>query len=126
MDSAKVRLDKWLWAARFFKTRGLAQTAIDGGKVHYQGQRCKTSKEVQAGALLQLSLPQGEIEIQVLGLALQRRGAAEAQLLYQETSSSLAKRQQQQLARTAEPQSQGRPSKKDRRELLALKHRQID
>ena len=73
-----VRLDKWLWAARFFKTRGLAKKAIEGGKVHYNGARAKTSKTVEVGALIRV--PQGWelLEVEVVALSDQRRGAPEA------------------------------------------------
>lgn len=88
-----VRLDKWLWAARFYKTRSLAREMIDGGKVHYNGQRSKPSKNVELNA--EIKLRQGNEERTVIVLALngQRRGAGEAQLMYEETAASIANRE---------------------------------
>ena len=114
----KVRLDKWLWAARFFKTRGLAKAAVEGGKVHYDGQRSKCSRMVEIGA--QMTIRQGwdEKVVQVTGLSEQRRGAAEAAMLYEETSASVAQRAEQSAARKAMggAVSEQRPTKKQRRE----------
>src|SRR6187402_2703438 len=92
-EAEKVRLDKWLWAARFFKTRSLAKQAIDGGKIHCDGQRVKASKEISTG--INLTIRQGLEEKTVLVTALsdQRRGAPEAALLYTETEASLAERE---------------------------------
>ena len=89
----KIRLDKWLWAARFFKTRALAKEAIEGGKVHCQGERCKPGKEPKVGD--ELSIRQGfdERRIKVEALSAVRRGAAEAQALYTETPDSVLKRE---------------------------------
>jgi len=123
--SDKIRLDKWLWAARFFKTRSLAKTAIEGGKVRYDGASCKVSKEVQIGAKLSIRQGWDEKIVEVIGLSDQRRGAPEAQLLYRETEESIAARQQTALQRKltsagmAAPQS--RPSKKDRRQIHRFK-----
>lgn len=119
MDS--VRLDKWLWAARFFKTRGLAKKAIEGGKVHYNGARAKTSKAVEVGAIVRV--PQGwDIwEVEVLALSEQRRGAPEARALYQETPESVARREREAEARRLTNQAMQhpikRPDKKQRREI---------
>ncbi|WP_420550212.1 RNA-binding S4 domain-containing protein [Litorivicinus lipolyticus] len=116
-----VRLDKWLWAARFFKTRGLARAAIDGGHVHINGHRAKPSKAVEVGMTLSVSKGQSVFDLVVNAVSAQRRGAPEAQLLYTETEDSQAKRKEQALRRAA--QSAGimapssRPSKKDRREI---------
>jgi ribosome-associated heat shock protein Hsp15 len=123
--SDKIRLDKWLWAARFFKTRSLAKAAIEGGKVRYDGASCKVSKEVQIGAKLSIRQGWDEKIVEVIGLSDQRRGAPEAQLLYRETEESIAARQQTALQRKltsagmAAPQS--RPSKKDRRQIHRFK-----
>jgi ribosome-associated heat shock protein Hsp15 len=123
--SDKIRLDKWLWAARFFKTRSLAKAAIEGGKVRYDGASCKVSKEVQMGAVLTIRQGWDEKIVEVIGLSDQRRGAPEAQLLYRETEESIAARQQTALQRKltsagmAAPQS--RPSKKDRRQIHRFK-----
>ena len=118
-DSGKVRIDKWLWAARFFKTRGLAAEAIDGGKIRYDGERPKAAKEVRLGAVLRITRPDGEWEVIVRGLSVQRRGAPEAALLYEETEQSSQRREQAQLTREAEhgmrDRGMGRPTKRDRR-----------
>ena len=89
-----VRLDKWLWAARFYKTRTIAKTMIEGGKIHYNGQRAKVSKIVELGALIKLRQGNEEKEVEVLALSDQRRGAPDAQLLYRETETSLKKREE--------------------------------
>jgi ribosome-associated heat shock protein Hsp15 len=115
-----VRLDKWLWAARFFKTRQLAVEAINGGKVHLNGQRTKPGKAVTAGTRLRIHKGSLEWDIEVLVIARQRRPASEAALFYRETEESRSRRQEQvieqRLLRSShkEPGS-GRPSKKDRR-----------
>ncbi|UYG06798.1 RNA-binding S4 domain-containing protein [Halomonas sp. M4R1S46] len=116
-----VRLDKWLWAARFFKTRQLAKKAIEGGKVHYNGARAKTSKAVEVGALIRL--PQGwdVWEVEVLALSEQRRGAPEARELYRETPESEARRTREAENRRQANQAMRhplkRPDKKQRREI---------
>lgn len=124
-EHSKLRLDKWLWAARFFKTRALAKKAIEGGKVHHQGQRCKVSKLIEVGALLQIRQGYVEKEVEVLGLSEQRRGASEAQRLYAETPQSLERRQQQELARKSASMgmmmTMQKPNKKQRRDLAKFK-----
>lgn len=90
-ENNEVRLDKWLWAARFYKTRSIAKAMIEGGKVHYNGQRAKVSKNVEIGAMIKLRQGSDEKEIEVIALSDQRRGAPEAQLLYQETAQSVKK-----------------------------------
>ncbi len=123
MDS--VRLDKWLWAARFFKTRGLAKKAIEGGKVHYNGARAKTSKTVELGALIRV--PQGWdiLEVEVVALSDQRRGAPEARALYRETEESAARREREAEARRLTNQAMQhplkRPDKKQRRDIRRFK-----
>jgi ribosome-associated heat shock protein Hsp15 len=121
----KVRLDKWLWAARFFKTRNLAKAAIEGGKVHLDGQRVKVSKEITAGDILQIRQGWDEKVVLVKQLSDQRRGAPEAQLLYEETAASQAKREAQALARKTAggmiDRPAHRPTKKQRRQIHALK-----
>jgi len=121
----KIRLDKWLWAARFFKTRSLAKAAIEGGKVHLDGQRVKVSKEITAGDILQIRHGWDEKVVLVKQLSDQRRGAPEAQLLYEETAASVAKREAQALARKAAggmiDRPAHRPTKKQRRQIHALK-----
>lgn len=121
----KVRIDKWLWAARFYKTRSLAKTAIEGGKVHLAGQRVKSSKELELGAKLTLSLGWDEREIEVLGLSEQRRGAPEAQKLYSETPASIKKRalhaEQRKAMGNAATSPINKPNSKQRRQLQQLK-----
>ena len=117
-----VRLDKWLWAARFYKTRALAKEMIEGGKVHYDGQRTKCSKAVEIGALVQLRQGYDEKTVEVLALSDQRRGAAEAQKLYRETEDSIRAREQRALERKTQGSAPDhRPNKKSRRELLRIK-----
>jgi len=118
------RLDKWLWAARFFKTRNLAKNAIDGGKIHYNGQRVKTSKLVECGAELRVPCGWDEKIIIVKAISDQRRGAPEANLLYEETADSIAQREQRVLERkvsNASFMSEQRPTKKQRRQIHRFK-----
>lgn len=116
-----IRLDKWLWAARFFKTRSLAKQAVEGGKVRYNGERCKVSRNVEVGATL--TVPQGwdAIEVNVLELSDQRGPAPQAQRLYRETDASRAAREKAAAERRAyaasAPQSPERPNKKQRRQI---------
>ena len=124
-QGAEVRLDKWLWAARFYKSRAMARAMIEGGKVHYNGQRSKPGKQVEVGALVRLWQGDEEKEVQILQLAPQRRGASEAQLLYRETEQSELKRQKMAEARRLNslyaPHPDSRPDKKQRRDLMRLK-----
>jgi ribosome-associated heat shock protein Hsp15 len=119
----RLRLDKWLWAARFFKTRSLAGDEIDKGRVSVNGQVAKASREVRAGDLIDIRQTGGLVRtVAVLALSTQRGPAPQAQELYQETSESLARREQhaQQRRLAAEPSlsiEQGRPTKRDRRQL---------
>ena len=121
-----VRLDKWLWAARFYKTRALAREMIEGGKVHYNGQRTKPSKIVELNA--QLTLRQGNDERTVVVKAIieQRRPATEAVNLYEETAESIEKREKVALARKLNaltmPHPDRRPDKKERRDLMRFKY----
>lgn len=115
-----MRLDKWLWAARFFKTRGLAAEAVDGGKVHLNGQRTKPGKEVRVGSRVQISKGGLEWDIEVVVLPPQRRPAAEAAGFYTESPTSAARREQAvqalRAARQAAPlQTASKPNKRDRR-----------
>lgn len=119
-DDGKVRLDKWLWAARFFKTRALAKAAIEGGKVHCRGERCKPSKEPKVGEELVIRAGFDERTVVIRALSVVRRGAPEAQRLYEETADSLARREQAAALRKAGAlgvETDGRPSKKQRRDL---------
>ncbi|WP_295803575.1 S4 domain-containing protein [uncultured Microbulbifer sp.] len=115
----KVRIDKWLWAARFFKTRSIAKQAIEGGKVHADGQRVKASKEITAGTLLKIRQGWDEKEVEIIALSDQRRGADIAQTLYRETETSIAKREQYAAERKASNAgiSSDRPNKKQRRQI---------
>ena len=121
-NNAAQRLDKWLWAARFFKTRGIAVEAINGGKVHVNGQRAKPSRNIHIGDKLEISKPPYSFEIEVAGLEKQRRPASEAQTLYQETAQSQAKRELLREQLKNEPlgfrEQKGRPSKRDRRHII--------
>ena len=125
---ARVRLDKWLWAARFFKTRSLAKQAIDGGKVHCEGQRCKSSREVAPGDRLEVRQGWDERTVIVKALSDRRLGAPQAALLYEETPESVEKRlleaERRKVQRAMMPETAGRPSKKDRRLLHRFKQRQ--
>lgn len=117
-----VRIDRWLWAARFFKTRTLAMAAIDGGHVHVGNLRCKPAKALKVGDRLRILTPSGEFEVDVLGLSEQRGPAQAAMMLYRETGESILARQrnreQQALVpRFDHPEAKGRPTKKWRREL---------
>lgn len=115
----RVRLDKWLWAARFFKTRSLASQAIDGGKVKLNGERAKPSKEVKAGDRLIIHVGEHEWDLTVLALAERRGPASEAQGLYLEAEASRQRRAEQAEARRLQPNPaasiKGRPTKRDRR-----------
>ncbi|WP_444928915.1 RNA-binding S4 domain-containing protein [Microbulbifer sp. SSSA002] len=115
----KVRIDKWLWAARFFKTRSIAKQAIEGGKVHADGQRVKASKEVTTGAKLSIRQGWDLLEVEVIALSDQRRGAEIARTLYRETEDSIARREKEKTERQAanagvQPE---RPNKKQRRQI---------
>ncbi len=115
----RVRVDKWLWAARFFKTRALASEAVDGGRVHLHGQRVKPAKEVKVGDRLEITTPGGTWDVTVTALADKRGSASVAQGLYEESEESRLRRAEQQEARrlAADPSARlkGRPTKRDRR-----------
>ncbi len=117
----KQRLDKWLWAARFFKTRSLAADAIDGGKVQWQGQRVKPSRDIRIGDTLSIVAGDMQWTVIVRGLNQQRRPAAEARELYEETAESLAKRTAaialRQLAPAPSSDIRGRPTKRAGRQI---------
>lgn len=124
-NETSQRLDKWLWAARFFKTRQLAVEAVNGGKVQVDGQRCKPSRALRPGARLHIQKGELAWEIEVRGLSKQRRPASEAALLYEEDEASRLRRQE--LARAARenaqlgPRPRGRPTKRDRRQIEAFR-----
>ncbi|MBC8380942.1 MAG: RNA-binding protein [SAR92 clade bacterium] len=116
----KVRLDKWLWAARFFKNRALAKTAIDTGKIHIDGQKAKPSRMVEATNTL--TIRQGDVEktVRIITACEHRRGAPEAQLLYEETESSIEAREKkpaEQRAFHGSTPASTRPNKKQRRQI---------
>lgn len=125
-----IRIDKWLWAARFFKTRSLAKAAIEGGKIQVNGQKCKPSKEVTVGMMLRIRQGWDEKTVEVRALSDQRRGAPEAALLYQETEESVQTRlqatEQRRLAQTVLAQPPTRPNKKDRRALHRFRDDLLD
>ncbi|MCX7207726.1 MAG: RNA-binding S4 domain-containing protein [Proteobacteria bacterium] len=117
-----VRIDKWLWAARFFKTRSLASAAIDAGHVHINTERIKPARLLKVADLVRVHTEQGEFEISVLALSEQRGPAAAARMLYQESAESILKRERDKEARQLAPKfehpaGEGRPSKKWRRQL---------
>jgi ribosome-associated heat shock protein Hsp15 len=117
-----TRIDKWLWAARFFKTRTLATTAVDGGKVRLNGERVKPSRPVRLGDTLDIDNGATEWQVVVAGLSDVRSAASIAQTLYAETEASLAKREKtaEQRKYFHEPGAEikGRPTKRDRRQLI--------
>ena len=120
----KVRLDKWLWAARFYKTRALAKEAVEGGKVHCRGERCKPSKEPKVGDELVLRAGYDERTVVIEQLSAVRRGAPQAQLLYRETEESISAREKAAELRKAGAlgiQTDGRPTKKQRRQIHRFK-----
>ncbi len=126
-DHDKIRLDKWLWAARFFKTRALAKEAIEGGKVHCRGERCKPGKEPKVGDEYLIRVGFDERSVVVQALSAVRRGASEAQALYAETAESLTRREAAAALRKAGAlglQTDGRPSKKQRRQLQGFRDNQ--
>nr|VFK12679.1 MAG: heat shock protein Hsp15 [Candidatus Kentron sp. LFY] len=122
--SEAQRLDKWLWAARFFKTRNLAAEAISGGKVHVGEQRVKPAKLVRPGVKIRIRRAHMEWEVVLQGISKQRRSPSEAALLYRETSESLANRETEARRRRVEKteyvRGMGRPTKRDRRRLSDL------
>lgn len=124
-----MRLDKWLWAARFFKTRNLAVEAINGGKVHLNGKRAKPGREIKPGTQLEIHKGSFEWDITVQVIPKQRRPASEALQFYRETDESIERREQlseeQRRLRTGTPHSdKGRPTKRDRRQLDQFTGRQ--
>ncbi|WP_263144566.1 S4 domain-containing protein [Pseudomonas sp. RIT-PI-AD] len=119
-DEDRVRLDKWLWAARLYKTRALAKAAIEGGKVHQRGERCKPSREPRVGEEYVVRTGFDERTLVVRALSGVRRGAPEAQALYEETEESRVRREATAELRKAGAlgmQTDGRPSKKQRRDI---------
>jgi ribosome-associated heat shock protein Hsp15 len=118
---SKCRLDKWLWAARFFKTRSIATTAIETGKVHVDGDRVKPAKEVKVGQVIHIRNKDVDIEVDVLALSNLRKGAPEAALLYAETPASISKRENAKATGEGEhalrERGAGRPTKRQQRDI---------
>ena len=125
--SVTVRIDKWLWAARFFKTRALAARACELGRIESNGQRAKPAREVRAGDLLQVKNDSGDFQVEVLGLSEMRGPAVVAQTLYRETEASRELRLKLAEERKAMPDfegwREGKPSKRDRREIDRLRRK---
>ena len=122
----KIRLDKWLWAARFYKTRSIATDMINGGKVHYNGQRCKASKTVEVGALVKFRKGDDDVTVEIVELTDKRQNFTIAQTLYQETEQSIQHREAESLARQQSaafsPRPETKPDKKQRRTLINFKN----
>lgn len=120
-----MRLDKWLWAARFYKTRSIATDAVDGGKVKLNSASAKPAKDVKPGDRLQIRAGEQEWEVVVRALNEQRRPAAEARQLYEETPESVQRlvlaAEQRKLAPIPDPEQKGRPTKRDRRQLIRFR-----
>ena len=120
----RLRIDKWVWAARFFKTRSIAKTAIEGGKVHIDGQRVKVSREIGVGDIIAIKQGWDEKETQVAALSDRRGPASEAQSLYTETERSIARRAKEAEARKAAgamARPAQRPGKHERKALERLR-----
>jgi len=120
-NGPKVRLDKWLWAARFYKTRAIAKTAIEGGKVQYDGQRSKVSKIVEVGATIKVRQGFDDKVVVIQAISDQRKGAPEAALLYEETAESIKHRidenERRRKFNKANPLFDHKPNKKERRQI---------
>jgi len=118
------RLDRWLWCARFYKTRALATQAVSGGKVKVNGERVKPAHDLRVGDRLSLSIHDDALDIDVLAFAAQRGSASDAQTCYIETPASAERKarnqEQRRLANLSRPQSDARPDKRERRQLARL------
>lgn len=129
-DSSKLRLDKWLWAARFYKTRALATEAIQGGHVHLNQTRVKPSRNVQVGDTLSIRKGTYEFVVEVLALSSRRGPAGEAQKLYHENEDSRKKREalaeQHRLLAANQPRVQGKPDKRARRQIIRFTNKNRD
>jgi ribosome-associated heat shock protein Hsp15 len=125
-SAATLRIDKWLWCARFFKSRGLAQEAVEGGHVQVNGERVKASRQVRVGDRLRITRERERYEVEVLGIPARRGPATEARRHYLETPECEAARAHaRELDRLSAPASAGRPDKRERRDLLrVLKRRE--
>lgn len=126
--AGQLRIDRWLWCARFYKTRSLAAQAVAGGRVHLNGARVKPSRGLRPGDVLTLGLEGRDVELTVSAIPARRGPASEARSLYAETPASLARgetwRAARRLASMMVPRPEGRPDKKERRALLDLARRQ--
>lgn len=126
-DADKIRLDKWLWAARFFKTRSLATVAISGGHVHLNGARVKPSRSVKLDDELRIKKGSVEFTVHIRGLSGRRGPASVAQTLYEETEASRSQREtqseQRRLMADAGPRPDKRPSKRDRRHIIRFRRK---
>jgi len=124
-DGGRVRLDKWLWAARFFKTRGLATEAVDGGKVHVNGERVKAARPVKLGDRLEIRRGPELMEVRVVAVSDHRGPATAAQALYEESADSRARREEQSAQRrllgASVARPAGRPDKRDRRRIIRFR-----
>ena len=121
--SESIRLDKWLWACRFYKTRTISKAAIDGGKIHYNGNKPKPGKIVQLGDTIKLRQGFDEKTVLVTALSDRRQSASIAQTLYQETAESIKKREEiANLRKLSAPSTQGKPDKKQRRQIHRFKN----
>jgi ribosome-associated heat shock protein Hsp15 len=120
-----VRMDKWLWAARFFKTRSMAARACELGRVQYNGQPAKPSREVRVGDMLQIKTEGGDFQVEVLFLSEVRGPASVAHTLYEETTASRELRlklaEERKVTRNFNPAPEGRPSKRDRRKIIQFR-----
>ncbi len=127
-DMTRVRIDKWLWAARFFKTRTLATEAVAGGRVHLEGARIKPSRDIHVGDRLEITIADSTLTVIVRALGERRGSAAAAALLYDETPESREKREREREQRRLAPapgaDMHGRPSGRDRRRLEAQRSAQ--
>lgn len=123
-NQVEVRLDKWLWAARFFKTRSLATDAVKGGRVHVNGQRIKPGKSVQVGQIVRINKPPQRFEVEIVAISDKRGNFTVAQTLYRETDTSITQREHEaelrKLAHQAMPNNdfKGRPTKRNRRQIV--------
>jgi ribosome-associated heat shock protein Hsp15 len=119
MTDDRIRLDKWLWAARFFKTRSQASQAIDLGRVRIDGERIKPAREARVGETLEVQVGDHPLQVVIKALSAQRGPASVARELYGETEESISRRERRAEQRSAEPAQsiKGRPTKRDRREL---------
>lgn len=129
IEADSMRLDKWLWCARFYKTRGLAADAIKSGRILVNDEKPKPSRSIQAGAKLKIRRTPYLFDITIISLAKSRKPAKEAALLYQETEDSIRKREelsaQMKLDAMNQPRTAGRPTKRDRRHIIRFRSKSM-